>query len=631
MSRSQRSSFNSSSEDLGAAQFITNLLPHQLQHLQFSVPEKDEPEQFLERPRQVPVPKRFTIDPLDLARLKEGANQHTRKASLISWLSRNGSDDGSGSRISVDWLKEVERAAAEKVNGLDWKFHATGAALFILNLVVAWDATTLPIALPTIATTLKGGVLETFWVGVSFLVAVTCSLPLFAALSHVFGRKPILLATLTVFALGSLIAAVTGSFTGLLLGRTLQGIGAGSIYPLSNLIVSDLITHADRKKWSGILGVAWVIGAVSGPVIGGFLAQSEQWRWIFWLNLPCSIVVFILLAFCARLRPAAAGALLPKLRNVDWFGFVLLSGSLIVALLGLTWAGPLHPWASVRTILPIQFGVFGILIFLVWSWYSPCKSLVCLEGSWEPTKLATYFGAMIQGIIVSAALYFLPLYFDVAKRSYTFVEIGIALFAWSVSLAILAAISFFAASGTSLRRGLIRFGWFLVVLGTALMTVLKRESGTIMWICIAVFSAFGMGILYPTISAIALSTSRCEDDETAVVNFAFFQTLGQTLGVAIGASIFQNELYKQLLKKTLPERIAYRYVKNAFPLVTIVRDLTTEDELKTQVADAYIAAIRVIWVVSAVLAGAAMLAGFFVRRPHPRKSKEGEAAAKELG
>jgi fucose permease len=174
-------------------------------------------------------------------------------------------------------------------------------------------------------------------------------------------------------------------------------------------------------------------------------------------------------------------------------------------------------------------------------------------------------------------------------------------------------VAFFIVTKSTMHRPLAWFAWFLVVVGFALMAILTRDSGTAKWLCIALVSGFGAGILYPTLSTFAYSTPRIEYKDDAVTNLAFFQSLGQTLGVALGSSILQNQLLKELRKHPILHNFALRYVKNVFILVNIVRDMSgNEDVLKLQVVDIYVASIRVVWVVMAVLAAVAMVASLLI-------------------
>lgn len=191
MSQQERDAPGTSTEDLGAAQFVTKLNDDQLQHLQFSIPNKHDAERlsrFLEQPRRVPVPTRFTFAPVEPsspgkhARTESdksvksissgkhsrtesnksakpagkhsradstwsirtfGIGKHSRSNSEKSTSSRYGSEGSTVSRISGDLLREVEKVAS-----VDWRFYTTGACLCVVNLVAAWDTTTLPIALP---------------------------------------------------------------------------------------------------------------------------------------------------------------------------------------------------------------------------------------------------------------------------------------------------------------------------------------------------------------------------------------------------------------------------------------------------------------------------------------------------
>jgi MFS family permease len=157
------------------------------------------------------------------------------------------------------------------------------------------------------------------------------------------------------------------------------------------------------------------------------------------------------------------------------------------------------------------------------------------------------------------------------------------------------------------------------------MTTLTAESATAMWVSIAVFSGIGIGMLYPTLSSFALDLNSQRHGDRAITNLVLFQTLGQTLGVTFASAIFQNQLYKQLLRKQIIERFARRYANDAFQLATILRDRSgNEEALKAKVADAYVEAIRVIWIVMAALAGVAMISCFFLRSPKRKGGGEVE-------
>ena len=107
----------------------------------------------------------------------------------------------------------------------------------------------------TIAVALNGPSVNTFWLGISFLVATTAFIPLFSAFAEIFGRKAMLLTGLTLFIIGSLVTAICGDMGTALLGRSIQGVGAGGVFVLSDLIITDLVSPVDKRRWSAVLGL----------------------------------------------------------------------------------------------------------------------------------------------------------------------------------------------------------------------------------------------------------------------------------------------------------------------------------------------------------------------------------------
>ena len=164
------------------------------------------------------------------------------------------------------------------------RFILAFASMAVLVLMVAIDGTSLSVALPVIARKLHGSAIEAFWAGTSFLLASTVFQPNMSSFSHIFGRMPVMLVAMTFFLAGVLMAALSQNFTLMLVGRTIQGIGGGSIIALSEILLTDLVPLRYRGQWAGVIASMWSLGSVTGPVIGGAFAQV-QWRWIFWSEL----------------------------------------------------------------------------------------------------------------------------------------------------------------------------------------------------------------------------------------------------------------------------------------------------------------------------------------------------------
>ncbi|OCK72790.1 MFS general substrate transporter [Lepidopterella palustris CBS 459.81] len=287
-----------------------------------------------------------------------------------------------------------------------WRFYAAFGCLCVVNLVCALDATSLAVALPIVAKDLHGTAIEAFWSGTSFLLTATVFQPSFASLSHVFGRKPMILLALTFFTAGGIIAALSKDFAVLLVGRSVQGVGGGGISALTYVIVTDMVTLKERGKWFGLITMMWAFGSVVGPVIGGVLAVKVTWRWIFWINIPFCGVAFLAIPPFLRLKPKE-GRIVDKIKTVDWVGSFLFIASLTSILIPLTWGGVMYPWLSWRVTIPLQTGILGLVLFIVWSNYSSVEPI--LRGSLfkDPTALASYFGTIVHGMFLWSTLYYM--------------------------------------------------------------------------------------------------------------------------------------------------------------------------------------------------------------------------------
>ena len=128
-----------------------------------------------------------------------------------------------------------------------------------------------------IAAKLHGSAVEAFWAGTSFRLTATVFQPSYACFAGVFGRKPMIMLAIVFFTTGSIVSAVANDFAVLLVGRTVQGIGAAGFTTVTEIIVTDLVPLRHRGLWFGIISMSVAVGSSVGPVIGGSLSENVSW------------------------------------------------------------------------------------------------------------------------------------------------------------------------------------------------------------------------------------------------------------------------------------------------------------------------------------------------------------------
>ncbi|KAL5315344.1 hypothetical protein ACEPPN_016211 [Leptodophora sp. 'Broadleaf-Isolate-01'] len=177
----------------------------------------------------------------------------------------------------------------------------------------------------------------------------------------------------------------------------------------------------------------WAIGSVVGPVIGGAFAEKATWQWIFWLNIPFCVFATVGIPFCLRLH-IKGGSIWTKLRAFDWFGSFLFVAATTSCLIPVTWGGVMYNWFSWRTLVPLILGLFGLIGFTLYSFYISTEPLIRRTLFNTPTAIVAYIGTLVQGLIVWSLLYYMPLYFEVAKN-YSAITSAIAIFPFTFTVA----------------------------------------------------------------------------------------------------------------------------------------------------------------------------------------------------
>src|SRR6266496_656527 len=159
------------------------------------------------------------------------------------------------------------------------------------------------------------------WVATSYSIAEMLMITMAGWWSALLGRKRLYLASLVLFTLGSMLAGTAQTFTHMLCYRILQGIGGGSLIPISQAILRETYPPEEQGMAMAIFGMGVVLAPAMGPILGGWLTDHYGWPWVFYINIPVSLVGILMVSMCVDDPPY----LRRGVTRVDWIGIALLT------------------------------------------------------------------------------------------------------------------------------------------------------------------------------------------------------------------------------------------------------------------------------------------------------------------
>lgn len=281
-------------------------------------------------------------------------------------------------------------------------------AVFVPMFMAAVDQTLLATATPAIAASL-GGLRDTSWIAVGYLLAAATIVPVYGRLGDARGRRSMLLVALAVFAAGSLACGLAQSFPQLVAARVLQGLGGGGLMTLSQAMIGELVPPLERVRFQGYFALLFTTASIGGPVIGGIVVTHFDWRWLFYANLP-------LCGFAAwRLCTLPRGERHPRPGSADIAGHVLFAVGAVTALFWLTSAGHRYAWLS-----PASLGVLGTaaiaLALLAWHERRHATPFLPMDLLADTTIRRSVLLVLLFAACLFALVFFLPVYLQLGHR-----------------------------------------------------------------------------------------------------------------------------------------------------------------------------------------------------------------------
>ena len=411
--------------------------------------------------------------------------------------------------------------------------HLVFVCLMLAMFMVAIEATVVATAMPQIVARL-GGFQVYAWVFSAFLLTQTATTVMFGKLADLFGRKPVMIAGLVVFLIGSVLAGFSWSMGSLIAFRLVQGLGAGAIQPTSMTIVSDLYTLDERRRTQSWMATVWGVSAVIGPLAGAFIVQHISWAWVFWINVPLGVL-------------AVAGLVLflhehveHQSRHIDWGGaalFTVAVSALLVAISPTSGGGILsHPWPFAAIAL------VSAPAFVFWERRTR-EPMMDVELWSQPTIASANAATLAAGLGLIGLTACLPIYVQAVLGRSAIVS-GLTLTAVGIGWPVAATISARLFLPWWGMRTTLRLGAALIVAGGAAFPFLgSGESG--LWLSSAGAFLMGAGMGMMSYTAVLLLQASVEWNRrgAATASNVFARLLGNTLGAAVMGAILNLGLH----------------------------------------------------------------------------------------
>jgi multidrug resistance protein len=393
--------------------------------------------------------------------------------------------------------------------------------------LVAIDSTVLATAVPSIVGEL-GGFHQFPWLFSAYLLGQAVTTPIYAKLSDVFGRKPILLLGVALFLVGSILCAAAWNMVALIVFRAVQGLGAGAVQPTAMTIVGDIYTVAERARVQGYLASVWAISSVVGPLLGGVFSQLGIWRGVFVINIPlCLLAAWM---FNRHFHETIT----PRSRTVDSLGALLLAlamTSLVLAVLG---GGQSWAWASAPSIAAFTAGVVLLAAFVLVE-RRAAEPIMPLWVFSRRLLCATTIVAFGVGAILMGLTSYVPTFLEGSLHVAPIVA-GLALAALTLGWPATASV----AGQLYLRWGFkytAMVGAALVITGASVLVVTSHRPNVAVVAAACLVIGGGMGLLaVPTLIAAQSSVDWNERGVVTGTNM-FARSLGSAVGVAVFGAI----------------------------------------------------------------------------------------------
>ena len=413
----------------------------------------------------------------------------------------------------------------------------------LLGMFVSMLASTVvSSSLPVIIHDLGGDQAAFTWVVTATLLTTAISTPIWGKLADLVNRKVLYQLAIIIFIAATAAAGLSQDTTMLIACRAVQGIGAGGLAALSQVLMADVISPRERGRYMGLFGAVMALATIGGPLLGGVITDAWGWRWNFYVALPVAIVALVLVQFTLRIPTRS-----PKHVRIDYLGIVLLATSVSLLLIWVTNAGKDYDWWSLTTLWMVGGAVIGAIAFVITE-LRTAEPLIPLGLFRNRTFTLSVLASIATGIAMFGSSVFLSQYMQLARGA-TPTQAGLMTIPMIAGMLVTSVVVGGIISRTGVWKPYLIGGAVLLIAGALTLSTIKYDTNFALVSLYMFLLGAGVGSTMQNLVLIVQNTTAPEQVGVASSGVTFFRSLGGTIGVSVMGAALASRVIELLAER----------------------------------------------------------------------------------